>query len=99
MARPQKGLLRGKKFNSRHSTVIENAVPILNAAKKLAEVHKIVLGVIRSLRPAEPHLRFSPVPSGLKVQVRGRTAVQIFYVYTNDPAHTERILTEEWDKL
>lgn len=91
-----KGLLRGTKFSSRHSTVIAEAVHLLEAAKALPEVRKIVLSVITSSGPGEPRLKFSPVPAGLRMQVRGRTAVQTFYVYSNSPAGTQRKLETAW---
>jgi hypothetical protein len=92
MAKPPKGLLEGKKFSSRHSSVIDDAVLILRKAKALPEVSKIVLGEISRCRPGNPHIRFSPIPAGLKLMVRGKTAVQIFFVYTTDPTTTQRSL-------
>ena len=93
---PIKRLLRGAKFNHRHSTVITEAVHILQVAKALPEVSKIVLSVVTPTGSGEPRLKFSPVSAGLKMQVRGRTAVQIFYVYSNNPAETQGKLEVMW---
>src|SRR5277367_5552919 len=41
-----KGLLRGSKFNGRHSTVIPSAIAAVEAAKACPHVTKIGLGVI-----------------------------------------------------
>lgn len=98
MAAP-KNLLRGAKFNGRHSTVISDAISIVQTAKELPEVTKIVLGVIKPLPSSKPHLRCSPVSAGLKVQVRGGSAVQIFFVYTHFPRKTELALRRAFDEL
>lgn len=92
----KKGLLKGAKFSSSHSTVIAEAVRILETAKVLPEVTKVVLSVITPVGVGEPRLKFSPVLAGLKMQVRGRTAIQIFYVYSGNPSETQRKLEEVW---
>ena len=93
----KKGLLRGAKFSSSHSTVISETVHVLEAAKALPEVSKVVLSVIKPSRADRPRLKFSPVPAGLKMQVRSRTAIQIFYVYSGDPSETQRKLEGAWE--
>ena len=99
MANVPKKLLEGKKFSRRHSTVIQDAVPLLRKAKSLPEVSKIVLGEISNCHPGNPHMRFTPIPAGFKLMIRGRTAVQIFFVYTINPTTTQRTLEEEWATL
>jgi hypothetical protein len=99
MANAPKKLLAGKKFSKSHSTVIRDAVQLLQKAKSLPEVSKVVLAVISPCHPGKPHLRFTPIPAGLKLMVRGRTAVQNFFVYTTNPTTTQRSLEEEWTKL
>src|SRR5208282_1390820 len=85
-----KGLLRGPKFNGKHSTVIPTAVPVVEAAKDCPHVTKIALGIITPLRAGQPHLKFTPMSGGLKMQVRGANAVQIFWLYTTRPEDTIR---------
>ncbi len=91
-----KGLLRGPKFNGRHSTVIPNAVPMVETARDSEHVTKIALGVVTPLRAGKPHLKFSPVSGGLKMQVRGTNAVQIFWIYTKEPDAVMRELESRW---
>src|ERR1700685_384410 len=92
-----KGLLRGPKFNGRHSTVIPSAIPAVEAAKACQHVTKIGLGVITPIRAAEEHLKFTPVSGGLKMQVRGTHAVQVFWVYTTHPDEVIEEITRKWD--
>ena len=91
-----KGLLRGPKFNGRHSTVIPNAISAVEAAKHSDHVTKIALGLITPIRSGKPHLKFSPVSGGLKMQVRGAHAVQIFWLYTTRPDDVIREIVGNW---
>jgi hypothetical protein len=91
-----KGLLRGPKFNGKHSTVIATAVRAVEAAKDCRDVTKIALGVITPLRAGQPHLKFTPMSGGLKMQVRGATAVQIFWLYTTRPEEVIREIEGKW---
>jgi hypothetical protein len=91
-----KGLLKGSKFNGRHSTVIAGAVPAVEAAKVSPHVTKIGLGVITPIRAGKPHLKFTQVSGGLKMQVRGTHAVQVFWLYTTRPEDVVEEITEKW---
>jgi hypothetical protein len=91
-----RGLLKGAKFNGRHSTVIPSAIPAVEAARDCAEVSKIALGVITPIRSAQEHLKFTPVSGGLKMQVRGTHAVQVFYLYTTRPDEAIEEITKKW---
>src|SRR5271163_5151182 len=92
-----RGLLTGPKFNGRHSTVIPSAIPAVEAARDCPHVTKIALGVITPIRAAEEHLKFTPVSGGLKMQVRGTHAVQVFYVYTTRPDEVIEEITGKWN--
>ena len=92
-----KGLLKGPKFSGSHSTVISSAIPALEAAKESPHVTKIGLGVISPCRTADTHLKFTPVSGGLKMQVRGTNAVQIFWLYTKEPATVIQDITSKWE--
>ena len=92
-----KGLLRGPKFNGKHSTVIPTAVPVVQAAKECPHVTKIALSVIKPIRAGKPHLKFTPMSGGLKMQVRGANAVQIFWLYTTRPADVIREIESQWN--
>ena len=93
-----RGLLKGSKFNGRHSTVIPSAVPAVEAARDCPHVSKIALGVITPIRAAQEHLKFTPVSGGLKMQVRGTHAVQIFWLYTTRPADAIAEITKAWQR-
>jgi hypothetical protein len=92
-----KGLLRGPKFNGRHSTVIPGAIPAVEAARDCSHVTKIALGVITPIGKGQEHLKFTPVGGGLKMQVRGTGAVQIFWLYTTSPELVVEEITKKWD--
>jgi hypothetical protein len=92
-----KGLLRGPKFNGKHSTVIETAIPAVAAARDCPHVTKIALGVITPLRAGRPHLKFTPMSGGLKMQVRGANAVQIFWLYTTQPEEAMQEIEGQWN--
>ena len=98
MANARKGVLRGPKIGGDHQTMIEAAVPLIQAAKDLPEVTKIVIGEIRPLHSGEPRLKYTPVPAGLKLAIRGANAIQTVYVYTTDPAATTTSLRTTWEE-
>jgi hypothetical protein len=93
-----KGLLRGPKFNGKHSTVIPTAIPVVEAAKECQHVTKIALGIITPIRVGTPHLKFTPMSGGLKMQVRGSHAVQIFWLYTTRPEDVIREIEGKWNE-
>lgn len=92
-----RGLLKGPKFNGRHSTVIPDAIPAVEAARDCPYVSKIALGVITPLKSGAEHLKFMPVSGGLKMQVRGAFAVQIFWLYTTQPEEAIAEITRKWE--
>ncbi|MEO8099931.1 MAG: hypothetical protein ABI811_19690 [Acidobacteriota bacterium] len=92
-----RGLLKGSKFNSRHSTVIPGAVPAVEAARDCPHVTKIALGVITPIRPGAEHLKFTPASGCLKMQVRGTNATQTFWVYTTRPDEAIAEITAKWE--
>jgi hypothetical protein len=92
-----KGLLKGPKFNGRHSTVIPSAIPAVEAARDCSHVAKIALGVITPIGKGQEHLKFTPVGGGLKMQVRGTGAVQIFWLYTTQPELAAEEIMKKWE--
>lgn len=93
-----KGLLKGPKFNGRHSTVIPSAIPAVEAARDCPHVTKIGLGVITPIKAGSEHLKFTPVSGGLKMQVRGTHAVQVFWLYTTRPEEAIAEITAGWEQ-
>jgi hypothetical protein len=92
-----RGLPKGSKFNGRHSTVIPSAIPAVEAAKACQHVTKIALGLITPTKLAEERLKFTSVSGGLKMQVRGTHAIQIFWLYTSRPDDVIEEITRKWD--
>jgi hypothetical protein len=93
-----KGLLRGPKFNGRHSTVIPSAIPAVEAARDSEHVTKIALGVITPIKTGVEHLKFSEASGGLKMQVRGAHAIQVFWLYTTRPDDVIMEIETKWDQ-
>jgi hypothetical protein len=93
-----RGLLKGPKFNGRHSTVIPSAIAAVEAARDCPRVTKIGLGVITPVKAAQEHLKFTPVSGGLKMQVRGAHAIQVFWLYTTQPEAVIEEITRKWDQ-
>lgn len=97
MGKHLRGLLKGSKFSGTHSTVIPDAIGAIEAAKACQHVTKIALGIIKPIRPSQPHIKFTPVNGGLKMQVRGGNAVQLIWVYTTMPDETIAEITTKWN--
>src|ERR1700704_6768646 len=93
-----KGLLKGSKLTRSHTTVIEAAIPAVTAAKESASVSKIVIGVIKPTKTGQPHIKFTPIQAGLRMQVRGNSAVQIFFIYTDRPDDVVREISTKWEE-
>ena len=91
-----KGLLKGAKLTRSHTTVIEAAIPAVSAAKESPHVSKIVVGVIKPTKTGQPHIKFTSIQAGLRMQVRGNSAVQIFFVYTDRPDDVMQEITQKW---
>lgn len=77
--------------------MIPDAIPAVEAARDCPHVTKIALGVITPLKAGAGHLKFMPVSGGLKMQVRGSAAVQIFWLYTTRPEETMAEITKKWE--
>ena len=93
-----KGLLKGSKVTRSHTTVIEAAIPAVSAAKESPHVSKVVIGVIKPTKTGQPHIKFTPIQAGLRMQVRGNSAVQIFFVYTDRPDYVMREIRDKWEQ-
>lgn len=76
-----KHLLKGSKFNARHSTIIDEAVPLLQHLKKQPFVKKIALGCIKPNTASTTRIKFTRDKYAIKLQVYGSAAVQLFHVF------------------
>jgi hypothetical protein len=88
----KKGLLRGNKFSRSHTTVIPEAVEFLAYAKGIAMVNKISIGLITPCPSGPIRIKIKTDPHALRIQVRGRSAVQTFYIYGGDLSAIEQSL-------
>ena len=80
----KKGLLRGSKFSRSHSTVIPDAEEFLALAKSIDLVSKISIGLITPSTAGTVRIKIKEDQHALRVQVRGKNAVQTFYLYGSD---------------
>lgn len=94
---PKKGLLKGSKISSNHSTVIADAEILVIRAKSLVLVSKIVLGIVVPLKPGRKRLKFMATESGWRMVVRGANVQQTFYLYTTKPQEVREALILAWD--
>lgn len=85
MADKTRGLLKGPKFNGRHTTLIAAAIPIVELLRDDPRVTKIVIGVITSRRGKTTAIKAQPIDAGLRITVAAPRNVQELYAYTSDP--------------
>ena len=86
MADKPRGLLRGPKFNGKHTTLIAPAFSMVELLRDDERVTKIVIGVIKPRKGGGVSLKAVPIEAGLRIMVSGPSSVQQFYAYTSDPA-------------
>jgi len=98
MHRIPKGLLAGGKFSGSHSTVIKEAEPLLKLWKSIPEVTKIAIGIITTHRPGRFRVKYSLERHAIRAQVRGVSAVQIFYLYGTNLSNLVKVLERIWRK-
>lgn len=80
------------KVNKSHSTITKTSASLLKYINKIPEVEKVSIGIITHIRGGRKDLKFLPITGGIKASVRGDGAVQEIYIYTSNPANTEKEL-------
>ena len=95
MADKTRGLLKGPKFNGRHTTLIAAAIPVVERLRDDPRVTKIVIGVITSRRGKTTSIKAQPIDAGLRITVAAPRNVQELYAYTNDPEGVKAMLNVE----
>ncbi len=85
MADKPRGLLRGPKFNGKHTTLIAPAFAVVELLRDDDRVSKIVIGIIKPRKGSGFSLKAVTIEAGLRIMVAGPTSVQQFYAYTSDP--------------
>ena len=93
----RKGVLRGRKVRSKHSTFSPEAAFVIETAKKEPGVTRVVPAQITG-RGGKRSIKIQRVQAGLKVVVRGSTGAQVIWVYTSDQNSIEQMLKEAWAK-
>lgn len=88
----KKGLLKGQKIGGRHTTIIEQAVGVIEALKKFKEVKKIIPGLIAPCKSSQPRIRCREDRNVLILKVYGNRAVQLVSVVSIDHEETKRKL-------
>ena len=84
MGTTQKGLLKGPKFNGKHTTLIAAAERVVAMLRDDPRVSKIVIGVITSRRGRTTTIKAVPIKAGLRITVVSPQNVQELFVYADD---------------
>lgn len=84
----------GKKITATHTSIIEAALPVVEAAERLLEVTKISLGIIKQIgiSRGQHRIKFQPITGGWKLTVRGSSSVQEIYIYSESAVDTKNSL-------
>ena len=84
----------GGKITTSHTSIIDAALPVVEAAEKLPEVTKISLGIIKQVGKSrgQHRMKFLPITGGWKLTVRGSSTVQEIYVYSESTKTTKESL-------
>jgi hypothetical protein len=85
MADKTRGLLKGPKFNGRHTTLIDAAIPLVALLRDDPRVTKIIIGVITSRRGNTNVVKAQKIDAGLRITVAAPRYVQQLFAYTRDP--------------
>jgi hypothetical protein len=88
----------GGKITSSHTSIIDAAIPVVEAAERLPEVNKISLGIIKQIGKSrgQHRIRFLPITGGWKLTVRGSSTIQEIYVYSQSTASTRISLESQF---
>ena len=90
------GLLKGSKFNGRHTTVIESAMPFVKMLKEAPCVTKISLGVILPAtsggrKGGDLKIKALLLTGAVRIKFRGGNSVQEFFVFGTDLQEIARL--------
>lgn len=90
-------VLRGAKVGRRHTTFIPHSEVVIQTAKAIPEVSKVVLGRVAQVRSAKSFMRTERTKTGIKVVVRGSAAWQQLFIFTTEPDMVANRLKQAWD--
>lgn len=97
----KQGLLRGSKFNMRHTTIIDSALPFVRKLKDSIAVKKISIGIIKRVagnpnrNGAARQVKALVLSTAVRFSFRGGSSVQEFHVFGPDLDAIAR-LGHEW---
>ena len=90
------GLLKGQKFNGRHTTVIEAAMPFVEMLRDAPNVEKIALGIIKPAnsggRGGKTRIKATALLGAVRIIFRGGNSIQQFYVFGTDLQEIVRLV-------
>ena len=89
----------GGKITRSHTTIIDQALPIINFIEKHAEVNKIGLGMIKKITVGNPRIKYLPITGGFKLVIRGRISIQEFYIYTKEPKLLQETISKKYSEV
>lgn len=95
MGEKNRGLLKGPKFNGRHTTLIAAAIPIVERLRDDPRVTKIVIGVITSRRGKTTNVKAQPIDAGLRITIAAPRNVQELYAYTSDAEGVRALIVDD----
>jgi hypothetical protein len=76
---------QGGHIGGKHTTIIDAAAPVVDAAQTCPQVMKVVLGIINTRcgnGRGNHRIKFRDTDSGLEITVRGNTSAQTLFVTT-----------------
>lgn len=88
----------GSKITRSHTTLIDIAIPIINAIHKHHSTDKISLGIIKKITVGNPRIKFLPITGGFKLVMRGRITIQEFYIYSKNIETLKEFIIKKFDE-
>jgi|GEM_PF-463316 len=92
-------ILNGPKFSGSHQTFIDEAKPLILAAKKNIAITKIIIGRIRSVTTSKRSIKTKDIRAGIEVTVRGASAIQTLLFYTKEKEVVSHSFTKLYQQL
>lgn len=89
----------GGKITGSHTTIIDAAKAVIDAAKKSDLVTKIALGFIKANLPTgKKSMKAGEITGGLSLKIRGVNTLQTIFIYTDNPKKVEHLLYQTFNE-
>lgn len=74
------------KITDNHSSTTDATDEVMKEIKKLAQVSKVGIGIIKVTKSkgGKRSIKFLPITGGVKASIRGSGTVQEIFIYTKD---------------